>query len=231
MLPRLKRILIGVAIGSGAFAAGIWVLIHTLGDHDDEAYRGKPLSYWLAQAESREAAVSNQARVVLEADVIPQLIVKMFCDTNDSSLRLALIDRLNNLPGVQIIFTPTEARRMRAVSSLGDMGPLGAPAIPDLIKALKSNDGVVAGSAARSLGRIHCEPEKIIPLLIAGLDSPVDGVREGAAQGLGEFGPLSKAALPRLLELSKIPDKDLRVAVGSALKKIDPESAAKAGAR
>ncbi len=230
MIRRLKRILIGVAVGSAVFVAGLWVLIHTLGDHE-ERYQGKPFTFWLAQAESREAAVSNQARRVLEAEVIPQLTTTMFCDTNDSSLRWALIERLNNVPGVQIGFTPADGRRMRAANSLGDMGPRGAAAVPDLIKALRSQDSAVAGPAARSLGRIRSEPERIIPLLIECLGSPVDGVRVGAAQGLAEFGPLSKAALPKLVELSKIPDKDLRAAVGSALKRIDPEAAAKAEAR
>ena len=92
MIRRVKRILAGVAIGSGVLAGGIWLLIHTLGEHD-ELYQGKLLSYWLKQVESQEAAVSNQARGVLDTQVIPQLTETMFRDTNDSSLRLGLIER------------------------------------------------------------------------------------------------------------------------------------------
>jgi hypothetical protein len=92
MIRRAKRILAGVAIGSGVLAGGIWLLIHTLGEHD-ELYQGKLLSYWLKQVESQEAAVSNQARGVLDTQVIPQLTETMFRDTNDSSLRLGLIER------------------------------------------------------------------------------------------------------------------------------------------
>lgn len=231
MIPRLKRILIGVVIGSAVLAGGIWVMIHTLGNYDDERYEGKPLSYWLEQAESREAATSNHARALLEALVIPQLTARMFCDTNDSSLRLGLIDQLNNLPGVQILYLPAESRRVRAANSLGDIGPRARAAIPDLIKALKGNDAAVQGPAANALGRIHSEPDKIIPMLIQCLDSPVQGVPEGAAEGLGEFGPLSKAAVPKLTELLKVRDKDLLRAVRSALKEIDPEAAAKAGVK
>jgi HEAT repeat protein len=229
MLKRIKRILAGVAIGSGVFAGGLWILVHTLGYHD-ERYQGRPLSYWLNQAESQEGDVSSHAREVLASQVIPQLTATMFRDTNDSTLRLSLIQKLNDLPGVLIFFVRADGRRAEAVSSLGDIGPRAKAAIPDLITALKGNDNAVRGPAAKALGRIHCEPDKIVPLLIDCLDSPLDGLPAGAAEGLGEFGPLSKAAIPKLIELLKVPDKETRAAARSALKKIDPEADAKPAA-
>ena len=79
--------------------------------------------------------------------------------------------------------------------------------------------------------RSNAQPEKIIPLLESYLDDPQDGVPEGAVEGLGLFGSLSEAAVPKLLELLKLPDKDLHAAVTMALKQIDPEEAAKAGVK
>jgi HEAT repeat protein len=156
---------------------------------------------------------------------MPQLTEAMFHDTNDSRLRLALVDQLNTLPGVQICSTVAAARRVAATQAIGQIGPQAKGTIPDLIKVLKGNDPAPRPAAASALGQIHGEPETIIPLLIALLDDPQDGVPENAASALGNWGSLSKAAVPKLLPMLKAPDKDLRRAATLALKQIDPEAA------
>src|SRR5215831_12383261 len=101
MIKRLRRILIGTVIGLVLLAGSIWALTRLLNEPIPR-YQGRFLSDWLEQAHSRDAAVSNQACMVLSTTIIPQLTQTMFCDTNDSRLRLALVDQLNDLPGVQI---------------------------------------------------------------------------------------------------------------------------------
>jgi hypothetical protein len=224
MAPRFKRILIGVVVGSGVIVACIWILIHTLGERDT-IYQGKPLDFWVAQLKSQQAGVSNQARVVLETVAIPQLIEAMFNDTNDSNLRLWLIDQLNGLPGVAIHFTPADGRRAEAAQDLGGLGPSAKAAVPSLVKALKGNDSTIRGPAARALGQIQSQPEAIVPLLITSIDDPQDGVPEAAIEALGNFGPLSKAAVPKIVPLLKVPDKDLRHAAMVAIRMIDPQAA------
>jgi HEAT repeat protein len=223
MAPGLKRILIGVAIGSGVLVSGIWILIHTLGEHET-MYQGKALDDWIAQLSSRQPGASNEAVVVLSQGAIPYLTQAMFTDTNDSSLRLMLIDQLNGLPGVTIHYTPADGRRAEAADYLGHIGPGAKSAIPSLIKALKSNDAAIRGPAARALGRIQSQPDTIIPLLMAYLDDPQDGVPEAAVEALGDFGPLSKAAVPKIVPFLKTQDKDLRVAATAAIRKIDPQA-------
>ena len=66
-----------------------------------------------------------------------------------------------------------------------------------------------------------------MPLLIGYLED--NDLRVEAAEALGDFGSAAKSSVPKLLPLLEIPDKDLRHAVTEALKKIDPEAAAKAG--
>jgi hypothetical protein len=221
MVPRLKRILIGVVAGSGLLVAAVWVLIHTLGEHDT-TYQGKPLEFWVARLNSPQAATSNQACLVLEQVAIPQLTQTMFNDTNDFKLRSLLIEQFNNLPGVTIYFIPADGRRATAAQDLGSLGPRAKAAIPSLIKALKGNDPAIRGPAAIALGKIQCQPETIIPLLIAAIDDPQDGVPEAAIEALGDFGPLSKAAVPKITPFLKAPDKDLRHAATVAMNKIQP---------
>src|ERR1051326_4401832 len=103
MVPRLKTILIGVAIGSASFAGIILLLIPTVGDHDT-LYRGKPFEYWADQVSNPKAQSSNDVSVLVETVIVPALIDVMFNDTNDFKLRLILVDQLNGLPGVSIHF-------------------------------------------------------------------------------------------------------------------------------
>ena len=230
MIQRLRRVLLGVGIGVGLLVLAVWILVHTLGDRD-RLYRGKSVYDWAYQVNSPVPAVSNETRVVVQTMVIPDLAATMFNDMVDSKMRVVLIERLNMLPGVNLLYTPAEGRRAVAAASIGSFGPEAQIAIPDLIKALKGNDRAVRGAAAKALGDIHSQPETVIPLLIAYLDDPQDDVPAAAVEALGEFGALSRPALPKMIPLLKKQDKDLQHALRIALKQIDPEEAAKAGVK
>ena len=228
LIRRALRIFISVAIGLGLLAGGIWVLTQTLGERE-ALYAGKSLYEWSEQIKSRNTAASNQASLVLNQEIIPRLTKTMIEDTNDSSLRMALSEKLNTLPGVNILFRVADSRRAEAAEGFGEFGPAAEAVGPALLQALQGQDPAVRGPAAVSLGKIHWKPEVVIPLLIKYLQN--DDLREAAAEALGEFGSLSKASIPELLLLLKVPDKDLHHAVGEALKKIDPEVAAQADVR
>ncbi len=226
MKQRIFRILIGVTVGLVLVAGTIWVLIKTLGDREP-LFSGKPVEYWAEQSSSTNAAAREQARTVLEKNILPQLTQVMFCDTNDSKLRLKLIETLNGLPGVVITFTDADGRRAGAASRLGDFGPAGSQAIPALVQAANSSDSIVRGPALGALGKIHQQPDVIVPLLMKYLDD--DNLNTPAAEALGGFGSVAKPAVAKLVALLKIRDKDLHQAVTESLKKIDREAAAQAG--
>jgi hypothetical protein len=78
----------------------------------------------------------------------------MFCDTNDSRLRLAVIDQLNSLPGVHVAFTPADGRRAEAVDNLAALGPAAKAALPALIEALKRQTSVRRQTEGQVLVRI-----------------------------------------------------------------------------
>ncbi|HLH53706.1 MAG TPA: HEAT repeat domain-containing protein [Verrucomicrobiae bacterium] len=228
LLRRAFRIFVSVTIGLALLAGGIWVLTQTVGDRV-ALYAGKSLYEWSEQIKGRDTTASNHASLVLNREIIPRLTKTMFEDTRDSSLRMALVDKLNTLPGVNVFAQVAYSRRAEAAAGFGEFGPAAEAAGPALLQALQGRDPAVRGPAAVSLGKIHWKPDVVIPLLIKGLED--DDLREPAAEALGELGSLSKAAVPKLLLLFRVPDKDLHHAVAEALKKIDPEAAAQAGVR
>jgi HEAT repeat protein len=225
---RIVRISIGVLIGMFVLAGVIWLLSLTLGDHET-LYAGKSPYGWMQQLDSHDVGASNQAYEALNAQVIPRLVDQMFHDTNDSKLRLSLIEALNSIPGVQINFTESGGRRSLAANYLGSFGPPAKAAVPFLIRALKGSDVGLHEPAIKALGQIHSDPGVVIPLLIPYLTN--DNLNDEAASALGNYGSLAKEAFPEIVPLLNAKDRDARAAARVALKKIDPEAAAKAGVK
>jgi hypothetical protein len=221
MKKKVLRMSLAVFLGLGILAGVVWVLTKTLGERE-ALYHGQPADYWSEQLTNTDATAREKATGVLTSEIIPHLTQVMFCDTNDSSLRLRLIENLNSLPGVTVYFRTADGRRAQAALCFGDFGAAARPAIPVLLQALKSNDDAVHGPAISSLGRVRSDPETIIPLLLNYLDGKE--LNAEAAAALGEFGTLAKGAMPKLVPLLKIPDKDLHHAVVAALQKIDPST-------
>ncbi len=224
---RLVRVALGVCVGLGVLAGFILVLIHTLGEHDT-LFEGKPIYIWIAQAKSKDPALRDAANLVLNRTIIPQLTRAIVQDTNDSAIRLALVNYLNTLPNVNIFYRPADSRRADAPNLLAEFGPAAKAATPALLRALQGSDPAVRATSATALGKIQADPVTVIPLLIKYLDDR--DIDESAALALADYGPSAKGAIPKLLQLSKIPDKDLHRAVMEALAKIDP-TAAQAGGR
>jgi hypothetical protein len=218
----VRHITLGVLVGIALLVVVAWLLTLTLGNIPQYLYAGKPMQYWQEQLSSRDTGASNEALVVVNSRVIPQLTDIMFHETNDSSLRLFLIEVLNSLPGVQIYFTPAGGRRANAAWSIRELGPAAKPAVPVLVQALKGKDAIVHQAAISALGNIHSDPDLVIPLLIGYLED--DNLNDEAALALANYGSLAKAAVPKIIPLLHAADKDAQAAAVEALKKIDPEA-------
>jgi HEAT repeat protein len=212
----IRRIALGVVAGMGLLAGVVWLLTRT----------GKPIEGWQEQLNGHDSRASNEAFTVANERIIPQLTDVMLHDTNDSRLRLSLIDTLNGLPGVQIYFRAAGIRRSEAAQSLGELGPAARSAVPALVQAVKGTDEMVHGAAIKALGKIHSDPDTLIPLLIGYLDDK--DLNDEAALALANYGSLAKAAVPKIVPLLQAPDKDARKAATEALKKIDPAAYAAA---
>jgi HEAT repeat protein len=215
------RILTCVIVGSVICVGGTWVLSKALADNGPPRFHGRTLGYWSAQLFSADVTASNQANLILNQEIIPQLTDQMFHDTNDSKVQLMIIDALDHVVWISYInYYEAPARRSMAAADLGDFGPAGKGAIPALIQAVQSNDSDIDEPAITSLGEIHSEPDVVIPFLIKYLDN--DDLDDDAATALGNFGGLARPAVPKIIALLHADDHDTRAAAYYALLKIDP---------
>jgi hypothetical protein len=217
-----RRVAIAVLAGLVLLIGVVWLLSLALGNRSQYLFAGHPIPYWQEQLNGRDTGASNQAFIVVNRQVLPQLTDTLFHYTNDSSVRLALIEALNGLPGVQINFIHASSRRIQAARRVGELGPAAKAAVPDLVRALKGKDLIVHSAAIQALGNIHSDPDVIIPLLIGYLDN--DDLNDEAALALANYGSLAKAAVPKIIPLLHAPDKDAQRAAVEALNRIDPEA-------
>jgi HEAT repeat protein len=105
-----------------------------------------------------------------------------------------------------------------------------APELPSTAEALRTaahdRSGHVGVCAAEALSKLG-DVERAVPALAARLYDRK--VRDAAVQALYRIGPKTKGAIPSLLAALKDGDRLYRESVVMALKKIDPEAAAKVG--
>src|SRR5262249_1364688 len=126
----------------------------------------------------------------------------------------------------------SETSQSDTVESLAYVGPAADAAVPALFQAAKNNSNVIVRfHSILTLGAIHNQPARVIPVLLEFMkDSRVD-VRRSAAEALGNYGTNASPALAILSNALNDPELSVRDAAEDALKKINPESAAKAEVR
>ncbi len=110
---------------------------------------------------------------------------------------------------------------------MASVGPPAASAIPVLTNLLHAPPLVDELGAAVAIWRITGDTSTALPILLKwtgyGWYYAIDA--------LGEMGPAAKAAIPLLLPMAKGPDSLRQRSASATLKRIDPESAAKAGVK
>jgi HEAT repeat protein len=95
--------------------------------------------------------------------------------------------------------------------------------MPDLVRTLRSPLPDIRARAARSLGKLGWLARDALPHLANALNDNDGGVREAAAQAVGQLGP---DALPQLVRMLGHPDKYVRRNAVWALGKLGPLAAA-----
>ncbi len=130
---------------------------------------------------------------------------------------------------------PRDTAYVRAATAraLGNIGPKSREALPALRVFMTDPDVYVRVVSAVAVWRIDGDVANTLPVLEEGLGKVNSGSTWEVAEGIGEMGPRAKEAAPvlrALLDTSRPPWPPNGDKIGDALKKIDPEPAAKEGA-
>jgi HEAT repeat protein len=124
--------------------------------------------------------------LVLGLSTMPVLTA---ADADPDEVRFALRSAQQKLRSADAVV------RQRGAEALGELGPLAAPAVPDLVRALSDLTLAVGAAAKAALPRVGAAA--IAPLTDA-LDDPDVLVRQRAADVLGTFGPQAAPATSAL---------------------------------
>jgi len=127
------------------------------------------------------------------------------------------------------IYDESSDNQWAAASCIASIGPPAKSAIPSLLTGLKSREVSVRGATIWALGRIHGEPQLVVPELTKILHDSKAIFRQSAVGALGKFGTNASSAFPDMIALRN--DPGMGIIVSNALKQIDPEAAAKAGVK
>src|SRR5262249_14427422 len=118
---------------------------------------------------------------------------------------------------------------------LNAMGPEAQrTAIPIFVRVAGSSDAAerdVATWALFSVDAEHANQRLVVPALVNALADTNFVIRLLAATCLGDFGANAQPAVPVLVRLLNDPTSRVRPDATNALRKIDPEAAARAGVK
>ena len=131
-------------------------------------------------------------------------------------------------PLTHALESPLAEVRAAAAGALGTMPGDLATIIPALQKALTDSDKFVRINAVISFGLIaETKPEAVLDDLIRGLRDSSPSVKIFAADFLARLGGDARCAVPELVNMAEGLDRLASGKAVSALKQIDPETAAK----
>jgi HEAT repeat protein len=131
-------------------------------------------------------------------------------------------------PGIPFLITAglgyggqSGSPRGAAERAFKDLGPV---AVPDLVRALRGNNGAVRSEAARVLGMIGPDARASVPALVALLDENERRLAEVAGYALGRIGPAAREAIPVLERRLRAAELRTRVQAADILHRIDPDT-------
>jgi RNA polymerase sigma factor (sigma-70 family) len=213
-------------------------------------YRGKPPSFWLKQLHDRDAAFRTEAVRVLggiardDRTMIPVLIEAL--QDRDSGIRMEAVCALREVgpPAQTAIPALLEAMNQdysltQGFYALQCIDPKARVTMPLLLEAMKDSTRrkravlILGQMTPTVLKKLVAEDKTVLPVLIEAVKEKNTDVRNLAANALLQLGPEARAAVPALIEALKLSKTvsvlELEDPALEALKKIDPEAAARSG--
>ncbi len=197
-----KRLGLFAALGLAIIAAVLFFTFHPR----ERIHQGKALSQWALDLTSPEKTTREAAeRVVTElgASAVPEW-TRMLGTRDGFSTRpiVALASKVEGKlsPLLFRIFKPWEGQKTRlaAAMALELLGPIAAPAMPALGKALRDGDVAISWRAGNVLARIG---KPAVPQFIAALEVNKPWQFSRVCGALASLGPDGVGAVRPLIEL------------------------------
>ncbi|EEF57459.1 HEAT repeat domain-containing protein, partial [Pedosphaera parvula] len=212
------------------------------------------LRHWLPvpvnSYSTRMCAINMLERLGPDAkSAIPEM-VKALKREKTSGVRLSIIDCFSYERGllrgrdreknellpefIAAMQSPEWALRNNAALALAEYPERADVVVPVLMKTLNDSSVEVRMMAAKALHLVApqtaAKPE-VVEVIIGILKNPNDQIAYQAAQLLGDIGNAASAAIPALTESIHGTNRLVASTAERALKKIDPQAAAKAGVK
>ena len=198
------------AIGAIGARAGAPALFEALGD-PSEAVRAAA-----AQALSRIGPAAADVPSLAAALRSPDRYVAAFAAWSLGNLEAAAEPAAAELGRVLERDETNEV----VTRALARMGAAAKAAVPELVRALRSDNDVHRWRAARTLGRIGPGAQAAVPALTAALADPSGAVRAHAARALGRIGPAAMPAAAALQRATGDRDGGVRDEARQALERL-----------
>jgi HEAT repeat protein len=162
----------------------------TPGPKEEERYKNKPVSFWIARLQDKDAAARKEAVHALTtigpgAVSAVSALLKVLEEDDDTAVRTQALD------------------------ALGHIGPGAQAAVPVLLRILDDKDYQFRIKSLTALGKVMPEDPRAIGVLVQRMLTGKTGDEQGqAGQALLQMGPKAKAALPLFREALR--DETLR---------------------
>lgn len=240
----MKRV--WAATGISAALAGIFLLAAIWPEPAEPFHGDKTLRQWLEVRSSGNARdLTDESKTAIRAmgtNALPYLVSMV--SARDSTLRLKLRAWAGKNPNIRKWVRTSNGERLRGAAGLEALGPIAAPAIPELVSLLGDEQtaypaalalgaiGEIAvpalaqcltnanawlrGSAVQAINFMH-GAEGAIPSLVTCLTDPEPAVRSTAAIALGDMRKQPETVVPRLIVLLDDAESSVRQAGAIAL--------------
>jgi len=188
---------------------------------------------WEERLLARDAKVRAEAEAELANDARRALpVLKELFKVDDEDLHAAAFEVIRRIgpPSIplleELLRDPEIFIRRNAIDTLIDFAPHTESIQPALRRALKDEDDMVAGDAARAIGALGSKASSSVAALIDALSHEDPYTRVYAAEALASVGPPAVRATPALANALADPVPGVRWAACEALGSIGPAAAA-----
>lgn len=184
---------------------------------------------WADRVMSSDAKIRADADAALVQQAGRSLpLLRRFLNSDDEELHLKTFEIIRRIgpPAIPLLLELLRHEQVSfrrfAADAFIDLTPDSASIQPALRRALRDDDSMVAGDAARALGALSKRASPSVRALVKALSHEEPHVRIYAAEALANIGPQAAAATKDLAKALSDPIPGVRWAAGEALASIGP---------